>query len=335
LAFDAHAAAQTGERLDTSGARFSIGKPICAGGEAMHEGTTPTHLRYDPEALFAVKDRDVEYRRVGGRSLLAHVYEPQGPGPFPMLVDIHGGGWNRFDRMRDKPVDIELASHGLVVASLDFRLNGEAPHPAAMEDINFAIRWFKAHADEFHARPEGMGGLGFSSGGHQVLVAGLRPSDPRYVAADAPSGVDAGLAYVICSGCGYDLVTTMVEQGPIEPREHDMFRLYDYFGGVKGVRLESPQHILDSAEAIARPAILLVQAGGDVLPGFTNDKAAQFARTYVERGGNVELVIFPGAPHIFINPGLVERSEAMDRGLAAVRSYIARQLAYLAARFKK
>ena len=299
----------------------------------MSTASAATHLRYDPAARFAVRDRDVEYRRVGGRSLLAHVYEPQGPGPFPMLVDVHGGGWNRFDRMRDKPVDIELASHGMFVASLDFRLNGEAPHPAAMQDINYAIRWFKAHAGEFNARPEGMGGIGFSSGGQQMLVAGLRPQFPRYLADDAPAGTDAGLSYVICSGCGYDLMTTLVERGPAEPRDHDMFRLYDYFGGVGGVAAESPQHILESGEKTARPALLLVQAGGDVLPGFTNDKAARFARRYAEAGGNVELVILPGAPHIFINPGLVERSEAMDRGLAAVRSYIARQLAYLAAPF--
>jgi len=293
------------------------------------------HLRYDPTAQFAVKDRDVEYRRVGGRSLLAHIFEPQGPGPFPMLVDIHGGGWNRFDRLRDAPVDSELASHGIFIASLDFRLNGEAAHPAAMQDVNYAIRWFKAHAGDFNARPTGMGGLGFSSGGHQVLMAGLRPHYPPYLGDEGPAGVDAGLDYVICSGCGYDLVTAMLERAPAPPHDYDAFHLYDYFGGIGGVKAESPQHILDSGEKIARPAVMLVQAGGDALPGFTTDKAIKFAQTYAESGGNIELIILPGAPHIFINPGLVARSEAMDRGLAAVRSYIARQLAYAAAPFGK
>jgi acetyl esterase/lipase len=127
----------------------------------------------------------------------------------------------------------------------------------------------------------------------------------------------------------------MTERGPGNPGAYDHFQLYDYLGGMSGVRSESPQHILDSGEKVARPSLLLVQAGADVLPGFTSDKAVRFAQTYAEAGGNVELVIFPGAPHIFINPGLVERSEAMDRGLAAVRSYIARQLAYRAAPFAK
>jgi len=294
-----------------------------------------THLRYDPAARFDVAFRDVEYRRVGDRALLAHVYEPQGPGPFPMLIDIHGGGWNRFDRLRDKPVDAMLATHGIFIASLDFRLNGEAPHPAAMQDINYAIRWFKVHAADFNARPEGMGGLGFSSGGHQILMAGMRPTYPTYVAEDGPAGVDASLSYVICSGCGYDLITAMTERAPTEPHDHDFFHLYDYFGRVGGVKSESPQHILESGETIARPAVLLLQAGGDVLPGFTTDKAVKFAQTYADGGGYIDLVIFPGAPHIFINPGLVERSEAMDRGLSAVRSYIANQLAYMAAPHSK
>jgi len=292
------------------------------------------HLRYDPSARFEVRERDVEYRQVGGRKLLARVFEPQGPGPFPMLIDTHGGGWNRFDRTRDGPVLAELASHGLFAASIDFRLNGEAPHPAAVQDINFAIRWFKANAAEFNARPERMGGIGFSSGGHQIIMAALRPDHAAYLSEHAPAA-DARLSYAICCGCGFDLVTTLIERGPIEPKEHDMFHLYDYFGGVSGVTAESPLAVVKSGETIARPPVLLCQAGADVLPGFTADKAAAFAAAYAAAGGAVELAIFPGAPHIFLNPGLVERSEGMERGLAAIRGYIARQLAHEAAPFAK
>lgn len=296
-----------------------------------------TQRGYDPTAHFEIRERDVEYRQVGGRKLLARVFEPQGPGPFPMLIDIHGGGWNRFDRTRDTPVIAELASHGLFAASLDFRLYGEAPHPAAMQDITYAIRWFKANAAEFNARPEGMGGIGFSSGGQQIVMAAMRPNHAPYTSDHGPNApaADASLAYAICCGCGFDLVTTLIERGPIEPRERDMFHLYDYFGGIAGVIAESPLAVVESGEPIARPAVLLCQAGGDVLPGFTADKAASFAAAYAKAGGNVELAIFPGAPHIFLNPGLVERSEGMERGLAAIRAYIARQLAYQAAPFVK
>ena len=75
---------------------------------------------------------------------------------------------------------------------------------------------------------------------------------------------------------------------------------------------------------------MLIQAGADVLPGFTNDKAAEFAPRYTQRGCQVELAILAGAPHIFINPGLMPDSEAMRRGLSMLKGFIARQLAYQA-----
>ncbi len=122
----------------------------------------------------------------------------------------------------------------------------------------------------------------------------------------------------------------MTEKSPVAPHKYDHFNLYDYFGGVEGVRAESPLHVIQTPEALATPPLLLIQAGADVLPGFTNDKAAEFAQRYTQRGGQVELAILAGAPHIFINPGLMPDSEAMRRGLAMLKGFIARQLDYQA-----
>ena len=286
---------------------------------------------FDLNNQLDVIEKDVVYQTASGMDLQCRIHMPAKPGkrPWPMLLDVHGGGWNRFDRTRDGPVDQPLAALGMVVASVDFRLNGQAPHPAAMQDIHSAIRWLKAHAGDFHATPKGMGALGFSSGGHQVLMAGMRPHHAPY-ASDAQGAHDAALAYLICSGCGYDLITAMTEKSPVAPHKYDHFNLYAYFGGVEGVRGESPLHVIQTQEAVATPPLLLIQAGADVLPGFTNDKAAEFAQLYTQRGGHVELAILAGAPHIFINPGLVPESEAMRRGLAMLKGFIARQLDHLA-----
>jgi hypothetical protein len=146
-----------------------------------------------------------------------------------------------------------------------------------------------------NATPLGMGALGFSSGGHQVLMAGMRPHHAPY-GSGANGAHNAELAYLICSGCGYDLITAMTEPHPVAPHKHDHFNLYDYMGGVEGVRNESPLHVIQTQEALATPPLLLIQAGADVLPGFTNDKAAEFAQRYTERGGHVELAILAGAP---------------------------------------
>ena len=55
-------------------------------------------LNYDPTRRYDVQTRDVEYRRDGSRSWLAMIYQPQGPGPFPAVLDIHGGAWNNGTR---------------------------------------------------------------------------------------------------------------------------------------------------------------------------------------------------------------------------------------------
>ena len=82
---------------------------------------------YDPSARYEVKTFDVEYRRDGDTALLVRIYQPQGTGPFPAMMDIHGGAWTMSDRTGNEPMATALAASGLVVAALDFR---QAPqHP--------------------------------------------------------------------------------------------------------------------------------------------------------------------------------------------------------------
>src|ERR1041384_5736018 len=149
----------------------------------------------DVRPRFAVTWDDVEYRP----GLLARIYRPRGTGPFHALIEIHGGAWNNNDRTQNAPMVAELAAHGLVVASVDFRLGKEGAYPLSMQDINFATRWLKLRARDFDATPEALGGLGLSSGGHMVMLSAMRPRDPRYCALpldDAPE-LDASLAFVM------------------------------------------------------------------------------------------------------------------------------------------
>src|SRR5665213_1231654 len=129
-----------------------------------------------------VAESDVEFFRHGDQPLLAHVYRPSGPGPFPALVDVHGGGWTSGDRFQDAAIDAALARAGILVVALDFRMPPDGVYPAPVADVNLAIRWLKVHAAEFATRPELVGGFGSSSGGHTLLLAALRPFDPRYAA---------------------------------------------------------------------------------------------------------------------------------------------------------
>src|SRR5499433_4216635 len=111
-----------------------------AGGPAMKTA-------YDPAAKLDLKVTETELRRaVSGRMLMARVYQPQGVGPFPTLLDLHGGAWNNKDRFANEPMDRAVAASGVLVVAVDLTLAPEAPYPASVQDGNFGVRWLKAKA---------------------------------------------------------------------------------------------------------------------------------------------------------------------------------------------
>ena len=132
--------------------------------------------------------KDVEYLRHGDQPLLARMFLPRGDGPFPMIVELHGGAWSRGDRMSDTIMNEPLARSGVVVAALDFRQPPEAAYPGSLVDISYAVRWLKSHAAEFNGRADQVGLMGASSGAHQAMLLAMKPRDPKYAALPLPAG---------------------------------------------------------------------------------------------------------------------------------------------------
>src|SRR5262245_18648627 len=126
-----------------------------------------TKLRYVPGETYEVKTSDITYLTNGDLGLVARIYQPQGQGPFPALLEVHGGAWNTQDHLYNQITQQYLAASGLLVMSIDFRTSAQASSPAAQEDQNYAMRWLKAHAAEYNGSPELVGIAGWSSGGHQ------------------------------------------------------------------------------------------------------------------------------------------------------------------------
>ena len=82
-------------------------------------------------------------KNVAGRMLKARVYRPNGPGPFPTVLDLHGGAWNAKDRTAEEPMDRALAESGLLVVAIDMTNGPEAPYPTSVQDANYGVRWLK------------------------------------------------------------------------------------------------------------------------------------------------------------------------------------------------
>jgi pectinesterase len=131
--------------------------------------------------------RDLEYGRGGGESLRLDACVPDGPGPFPAVILVHGGGWSSGDKTSGvDPLFAPFSRNGVAWFSINYRLAPQHRYPAAVEDIETAIRWVKSHAVEFKVDPARLGLLGESAGGHLVTMVVVRAKDDTRVAAAIP-----------------------------------------------------------------------------------------------------------------------------------------------------
>jgi acetyl esterase/lipase len=283
------------------------------------EATTTVGLTYDPKAQLALSARDIEYRRDGDTVLMARIYQPQGAGPFPAMIAVHGGAWANKEWLQNEPSHQRLAEGGLVVMAIQFRTSQDGPHPLALRDINYAIRWLKAHASEFNASDQKVGGVGWSSGGHQIMLSGMRPRQYADVPLPGGANVDATLDYVIMGWPVIDPLARykmMIERGNEEvPPRH-----IAYFGDEAGMIESSPPHMLERGEAVELPAALLLQGAAD--ESLPRMGAERFVELYSLAGGSIEMGKYPGEPHGFMrNPG-----PYTDRAFDLAKWFIARQV---------
>ncbi|HVA14711.1 MAG TPA: alpha/beta hydrolase [Stellaceae bacterium] len=259
---------------------------------------------------------DVEYLRHGDKPLLARLYRPRGVGPHPGVVEVHGGAWTGNDRLVNVAIHEALARAGTVVMAIDFRMPPEAQYPASIRDVNFAVRWLKRQAGELAVDPARIGGLGTSSGGHQLMLSALRPRDPRYasiplagpLAADAD---DASLGFVIlCWPITDPLARYRMVTANGNARLADAHRAY--WPDEAAMEDGNPQLILERGDAGTLPPALVLQGTND--DNVTPDMADRFAAAYRHAGGALDLVKFPGQPHAFVarDPASAATRQALD-----------------------
>jgi len=261
---------------------------------------------------------DVEYQRQDGQALLARLYQPIGPGPFPAVLEVHGGAWTGGDRFNNVAIAEALAADGIVVLSIDFRMPPQAGYPDTIADVNLGIRWLKANAEKFHSRADLVGGLGTSSGGHMLLLSAFRPNDPRYGKLPLPgSNVDASLRFAIaCWPVADPLERYRAKKAAGQDRfvvAHDRF-----WPSEAAMEEASPTLMLKRGETVAKPPVLIMQGTAD--DNLTPTMADDFAAAYNAAGGTVTKEIFPDQPHAFIPNA--PTSPASLRALALIRSFV-------------
>jgi len=247
-----------------------------------------THVQFEVEV------KDVEYQQQAGKPWLARVYRPIGSGPFPTIVDVHGGAWNNGDRTNDAQMCQALAESGILSMAIDFRQPPEAGYPASVQDMNLAIRWLKVHASEFGGTDR-VGSLGVSSGGHLVLLGGMRPRDARYAALslDGHPEVDASMAYVVACWPVSDPLYRY--QKARDAGNASVVQSHDRYWGTEEAMAEgNPPLMLERGEEVDLPPVLVIQRKVD--SAHPLEMQERLVDWYRKRGGEIEMPLFDDLP---------------------------------------
>jgi acetyl esterase/lipase len=142
--------------------------------------------------------RNVTYGKVGERELQLDLYQPKGLAvPVPGIVIIHGGGWGAGARQMLHYYGVKLAERGYVAANISYRLTGEAPYPAAVQDAKCAVRWMRANAAKYKVDPNKLAVLGGSAGGHLAMMVGYSSDVPKLEGDGGHKGVSSRVQAVI------------------------------------------------------------------------------------------------------------------------------------------
>jgi acetyl esterase/lipase len=124
-------------------------------------------------AAAAQTHRDLAYRTDGHERQKLDLYLPEkSDRPAPLIIWIHGGGWQGGSKENALPLRQGWVERGYAIASINYRLSGHAVFPAQIEDCKAAIRWLRAHAAQYHIDPTRFGVWGSSAGGHLAALVG-------------------------------------------------------------------------------------------------------------------------------------------------------------------
>ncbi len=248
---------------------------------------------------------DIAYVRHGGEALMLRFLRPQGQGPFPLVVDLHGGAWTNGDLSGCQERDEVLVRAGFATAALDFRHAGDG-YPTSLADINFAVRWLKSQSERLRIDAGRVGISGQSSGGHLAMLMAMRPLDLRYGGIELEAGAPSTTANVRCVAMTWPVINPLSRYrhalrlrdgaeppawtGNI-PERHDL-----YWKTEDNMAEGNPLLALERGEAVEPPPALWVQGRPDEIHDYRDPDSAldlnepeRFAARYRAAGGEIDI----------------------------------------------
>lgn len=233
--------------------------------------------------------KDVVYGTGGDRDLKLDIYMPDGDEHLnSAIILLHGGAWRMGDKSMMEIFGPELTGHGFVVLAPEYRLLGEAPWPAQLEDVKKSIRWAKANAASLDIDPGKVVIQGFSAGGHLALMAGGTPDSPDF-RGEQDNTISDRVAAVVAFFPPIEFTTDSPPPGCIEassllgdsPTEVD-------------ARKASPINYVSEAYP---PTFLLHGTADRMISHLTSQR---IFNALLEKGVTVEMHLYPNHTHEFV-----------------------------------
>lgn len=250
-----------------------------------------------------------------GGTLTADLYPPDGAGPHPAILFAHGGSWVAGSPRTHDKLARRLAERGFLVASVDYALAPEHPHPAGLDDCVAAADWLAAEAGALGADPARLAIMGDSAGGN-LAAAAL----DRLLARDGATPFRAAvLPYGVYD---FPAMLRLPEESPFVNGRTFAWQLEDYLGaGADAALLTDPSVSPRLSPRLGQfPPTFLTAGTHDPLLA----QSRAFARALTEAGATAELLVCEGATHAFLQ---IESVPAAGEALAAIVAFLRKALA--------
>ena len=245
---------------------------------------------------------DIEYGAAGGEKLLLDLAAPKGlDRAVPGLIFIHGGGWTGGGKEAFIGQVKNVATHGYVTVTIDYRLAPKHLFPAQVEDCKCAVRWMRAHAKELNIDPDRIGAIGGSAGGHLAMMLGTMDKDDGLEGEGGWAEYSSKVQAVV----SYFGPTNLL--GDYPPRSQEIVR--QFIGGGKeereaDYRLASPITHVTADDA----PMLLFQGTKDSLVPFDQAVVMAAALSDAAVPGRIEILV--GRDHGWGGTEMVRTSQA-------------------------
>ncbi len=250
-----------------------------------------------PEGVTAY--RDLSYATNGHARQKLDLYVPDKPAaPLPLIIWVHGGGWQNGGKDGCPPLRQGFPARGYAVASLDYRLSGDALFPAQIEDCKAAVRWLRAHAQAYGLNPDRFGVWGSSAGGHLVALLGTSGDEKAF-----DVGAELEVSSRVQAVCDFygptDLAQMDAQALPGSRLKHDDPRSPEacLIGGPIQENKEKAARANPITYVKARPLPPFLIVHGDADPVVPCHQSELLFEALKKAGGNVHLHLIRGAGH--------------------------------------